>query len=60
MVSDTISALPGYFNDNVCIGAWGGTYNNTRRFDGIIDEVKIYNCLPEELKYDLTRTAQST
>ena len=53
VVSDTINALPVYSNDNVCIGAWGGTYNNTRNFDGIIDDVKIYNCMPGQLEYDL-------
>ena len=41
VVSDSINALPRYFNDNLCIGRWGGSYNSSY-FDGILDDVRIY------------------
>jgi hypothetical protein len=46
VISDSISALPIYFNDNLCIGRWGGAYNNSY-FDGVIDGVRIYNYATE-------------
>ena len=42
VVSDSINALPIYFDDDLCIGRWGGSYNNSH-FDGVIDGVRIYN-----------------
>ena len=41
-ISNPITALPRYFDDNLCIGRWGGTYNS-KYFDGIIDDVRIYD-----------------
>jgi len=46
VVFDNLEHLPRYFNDDLCIGRWGGSYNS-KYFDGIIDEVKIYNCVVE-------------
>jgi hypothetical protein len=40
--TDNITVLPDQSFDNLCVGKWGGTYNNYF-FDGKIDEVKIYN-----------------
>jgi hypothetical protein len=37
-----INALPDQLDDPLCIGRWGGTYNNYY-FEGVIDEVAIYN-----------------
>jgi len=42
VVSDSINALPRYFNDNLCVGRWGGSYNNSY-FDGLLDDVRIYD-----------------
>jgi len=49
VVSDSITALPIYYDDNLCIGKWGGTYNSSY-FDGVMDGVRIYNYAlgPEE------------
>ena len=40
--TSNITALPDQLDDPLCIGRWGGTYNNYY-FEGIIDEVTIYN-----------------
>ena len=42
VISDSITALPRYYNDDLYIGKWGGNYNNSH-FNGIIDDVRIYN-----------------
>jgi polygalacturonase len=42
VISDSITALPISLDDRLCIGRWGGTYNNSY-FDGVIDGVRIYN-----------------
>lgn len=42
VISDSITALPRYFNDDLYIGRWGGIYNDGY-FSGIIDDVRIYN-----------------
>jgi len=42
VVSDSITAAHVASGDNLCIGRWGGKYNS-KYFDGIIDDVRIYN-----------------
>ncbi|MBN1125220.1 MAG: right-handed parallel beta-helix repeat-containing protein [Sedimentisphaerales bacterium] len=42
LVSDYIDSLPDQLSDDLSIGRWGGTYNSNY-FDGLIDDVRIYN-----------------
>jgi len=58
--NSNITALPDHLDDPLCIGKWGGTYNNNY-FEGIIDEVAIYNkaLSPEEIRANMYRKLTS-